>query len=250
MHYVAGGICKKPTRPEALDGYTELLLYNPADHAAEITMTVYFEDRPPHTFAPLDLAAESNRVLVMPDMDRAIFEDCGFWGARYVSTTPLIVVLIDLVGSLANPCPDPAFKGGVTHFLGTRLHTQWHFADGVWLDHTRFHGGDMARASAPSNELEYYYFLNPGPRDARLEMALHYRYLAHTTIPLTVPAGKTLAWCNYEQIPANQPYGVKLTASEPVSTTSIRYIYGLDGLGEWGLNIHMGMPAEPGPITA
>ncbi len=249
-NYVSSGICKKPTRQDTLDGMTELLLYNPTDRPSAITMTVFFADRAPHTFEPVDLPAESNRVLVMPDMERTVFEDCGFWGARFESTTPLVVILIDLVGALTNPCPDAAFKGGVTHFLGTKLHTQWHFADGLWLDWKRFYHGDLGKAPFPYNELEYYYVLNPGPHDAQVEMTLQYRHLDHATVLLSVPARRVAVWCNYEQVPYNQPYGVKLLSTEPIATTSVRYIYGLNGFADWGLNLHFGMPAEPGSITA
>jgi hypothetical protein len=247
--YVSGGLCRRPRRRDVLDGYTELLLYNPTDQSSTVTMTAYFERRAPHVFAPFELAAETNVVLVAPTMDRAVFEDCGFWGARFESSTPLIAVLISLVGDLGNPCPDPMFKGGATHFLGTDLHTQWHFADGLWLDWKRAYNGDVSKAPFPFNELEYYYFLNPGPQDAAVEMTLQYRNLAHTTMQLTVPSGRTSGWCNFEQVPYNQPYGVSVRSSEPITTTSVRYIYGLNGFDDWGLNIHIGMPAEPGPIT-
>jgi hypothetical protein len=266
--FVACGICKKPAaqggrtvvwdvekgwvtstkRSEEDDiiGSSEIVLYNPAASACQTEMTVYFMDRPPYTFAPLTIEPERNFQLTLPDWAPEVFEDCGFWGARFRSSGPLIVNLVD---GFSYDHEDDTFKGGCTNILGAALATQWHFADGLWLEWTRFHKGDTSKAPFPFNEIEYYYFLNPGPRDARVDMTLQYRYLEHTTFHLRVPAERLFVWRNFEKIPYNQPYGVKVVSSEPIATSSTRFIYGLHGFDQWGLHTHCGMPPEPGPIT-
>jgi len=247
-YYLSSGLCRQQTRPDALDGMVELFLYNPGDQPSQATVTIYFEDRPPHTLPPLEIPPLNRRLLVMPDMDRALFEDCGFWGARIVGTTPLLTLLI--AGTLFDGTAGRAYEGGVSHFLGTGLHHHWYFADGLWLEWKRFYSGDLSKAPHPYNELEYYYFLNPGPRDTEVRLTLQFRDLEPTTLRLAVPAKRVAVWCNYEQVPFNQPYGVTVVSTEPISTTSVRYIYALSGFAEWGLNLHAAMPAEPGPITA
>lgn len=243
--YVSSGICKKPLAQGDLAGSTRVVLCNPMDLACQVEMTVYFQDREPHTCEPIEVGPQRNALLVMPDVAPAVFEDCGFWGARFVSTRPVIV---DLVDGLSYHHADDTFQGGCTNFLGTHLHPQWYFADGLWLEWKRFHQGDTSKAPFPFNEIEYYHFLNPGPRDAKVDMTLQYRNLEHTTFHLAVPAHRVYVWCNYEKIPYNQPYGVKVVSTEPISTSSTRYIYGLNGFEEWGLHTHCGMPAEPGPM--
>jgi hypothetical protein len=229
-----------------LTGMTEIILYNPLNKVCQTQITVYFQDREPHTLEPIEVAPERNMLLVMPDMDPEVFNDCGFWGAKFLSTTPLIV---DLIDGLSYHHEDDTFKGGCTNFLGTKLHKEWHFADGLWLEWKRYHKGDTSKAPFPFNEIEYYYFLNPGPRDANVDMTLRYRYLEHTTFHLRVPAERLYVWRNFEKIPYNQPYAVKVVSTEPISTSSTRFIYGLNGFEEWGLHTHCAMPAEPGPIT-
>jgi hypothetical protein len=269
--YVTSGICKKPilatdqaegnivweadkgwtkrmgaAAPPNLTGATEMVLYNPTEEPCQATLTVYFLEHEPYTFEPIDVPAERNVGLTMPEWDPTVFEDVGFWGARVVSTTPLVAVLSD---TLMYYHENDTFKGGSTHFLGTKLNKQWHFADGLWLEWKRFHKGDVSKAPFPFNEIEYYYFLNPGPREAKVDMTLQYRFIEHTTFHLRVPAERVYVWCNYEKIPYNQAYGVKVVSTEPISTASTRFIYGVNGLEEWGLTPHTGMPAEPGPIT-
>ncbi len=244
--YVAGGCCKRAEKPLDLAGFIELMLFNPTDRPCQTTMTVYFEDREPHTFAPIAVAANSNHLLVMPDFDRAVFENCGFWGAGFASTTPLVA---DIIGGVSHYHPDDSFQGGCVMALGDRLNREWHFADGFWLEHYRNLKGDISKAPFPFNEIEYYYFLNPGPCDAKVDMTLRFRRIEHITFHLRVPAQRVLTWCNFEKIPYHQPYGVKVAASEPIMTTSTRFIYGLNGFQEWGVQTHCAMPAKAGPFT-
>jgi hypothetical protein len=246
VSYMVSCVCHKPVKPLEIWGITEVILYNPTPERCQTVMTAYFENRPPYTFAPIEVAPERNMLLVMPNLDPAVFTDCGFWGARFESTTPLVV---DQIEGFYLEHPDDTFKGGCTNVLGMKLHKEWHFADGFWLEHKRNLKGDIAKAPFPFNEIEYYYFLNPGSRDAKVDMTLRFRRIEHITFHLTVPAEREFVWCNYEKIPYHQPYAVKVVSTEPIATTSTRMIYGLNGFEDWGLTTHCAMPAEPGPIT-
>jgi hypothetical protein len=129
------------------------------------------------------------------------------------------------------------------------LYREWHFPDGVWLDWNRYYNGDISRAPDPFNKMEYYYFLNPNPNDAEITMTLQYRHLAPTTLNFTVKAERVFVWQNMEQILFNHPYAVKIISSEPISASAVRYVYGLRGLDEWGMQVHCAMYGVPGPIT-
>ncbi|MGQ9683662.1 MAG: hypothetical protein ACUVX9_14080 [Anaerolineae bacterium] len=244
--YVTNGLCRIPRQSLDLSGVSELVLYNPTSEPCRTTMTVYYADRAPRTLPPIEVPAERNLMCQMPEMDPGAFGDCGFWGARLECTAPVIAVLSD---TLTYAHDDPTFKGGATHFLGTGLSRQWHFADGLWLEHYWNYRGDrekLAKHPFPFNEIEYYYFLNPNPRPARVDMTLQFRRLEHETFHLRVPAERVLVWCNLDKIPYNQAYGVKVVASDPIATASTRFIYGLYGFQDWGLTPHTGMPAVVG----
>lgn len=245
--YISNCICKKAEKDGDMGGWTELILYNPTTSPCLTTMTVYFTDREPHTFAPIDVAPESNELLVMPRMDPAVFENCGFWGAKFESST---YMLADPIGGMSFRHPDRTFGGCAPTFWSTDLHREWYFADGLWLEWKRHLKGDISKAPFPFNELEYYYFLNPGQHDAQVDMTLLFRNIEHVTFHLHVPAERVYVWSNFEKIPYNQNYGVRVVSSEPTTTSSVRYIYGLNGFEEWGLKAHLPMPAEPGPYSA
>ena len=245
--YVSNPCCKKAEKIGDLRGGLELLLYNPTLRDGETTMTVYFTDREPHTFAPVKVPAESNYLLIMPEMDPAIFDDCGFWGARFESDVPM---LADTIGGMSYYHPDERYAGCAPTFAGVDLHTEWHYADGLWRDWRRHFRDDLSKAPTPFNELDYFFFLNPGKRDARVDMTLRFRNTDHITIHLTVPAERVRVWNNYERIPSNEPYAVKIISSEPIATSSVRFIYGLHGFEEWGLKARCAQYPKPGPITA
>lgn len=244
--YISNGCAKTATKVGDMRGGQELLLYNPTSVPCQATMTAYFENRPPHTLGPMEVPAKANILRLVPKMDMAVFGDCGFWGAEFESNTYLVA---DPIGGMSYHHPDATFGGGCPTFWSTDLHDQWHYADGLWLEWKRYYKGDLSKAPFPFNELEYYYFLNPGRKDAAVDMTLQFRNMEHATFHLKVPAERVRVWCNYEKIPYNQPYGVKIVATEPITTSSVRYIYGLNGFEEWGLKAHCAMYPVPGPIT-
>ncbi len=252
--YLVAGLSHTPTTPDKVDGWTEVFIYNPTHSTNEVQVTAYFADRPPFVFPErYHIPPQTSVLPVMPDVDEKlgaqIFGDAGFWGLKLESSHRLDPILIQVLHPFKTMPEEPAFKGGVSHFIGMQLHPQWHFADGLWLNWTAALNGEIEKAPFPFNELEYYFFLNPHEKDAQVEMTLQFRSRKKMVILIAIPAGRCISWCNYEIVPYNEAYGVKVTASLPVAAASARYIYSLKGFEDWGINFHCGMPAEPGPIV-
>lgn len=253
-YYALGGISKLPTTPDRLNGWTEVFFYNPTPEACRARITGYFENRDPIDFdKEVIVKPYDSGLFMMPDTgDFAfypeIFADVGFWGLKFETSTTLDIVIIQVIGPREKMGEQTTYKGGVSHFLANGLSKQWHFADGLWLNWTAALKGDIARAPFPFNELEYYFFLNPSSELAKVDMTLQFRKLEPMTVHLKVPAGRVYAWCNFEKIPYNQAYGVKVVSDQPIATTSVRYIYSLKGFEDWGINLHCGMPPQAGPI--
>jgi hypothetical protein len=246
-NYLASGFTHAATKEDPRNGGGELVLYNPTCEPSEATMTVYLANREPAMLSPVAVKPETNALVVMPGLAPEVFTDCGFWGAKVLSTTPLMLNFIDGIRIVVEK---PRFRGGCTNFHGTKLHKEWHFPDGLWLEWYKYYNGDTSKAPFPFNELEYYHFLNPNPRDAQVEMTLQFRRLEPKTLHFTVNAERVFVWNNLEKVPYNEPYAVKIVSSEPISASAVRYIYGLCGFEEWGMTVHCAMYGVPGPITA
>ena len=249
--YGLAGLSQEPASLDQVAGWTEVFMYNPTHSPNEVRVTAYFEEKDPFSFPDVyQIAPQTSALFVMPEVAPVAFDNTGFCGLRFESTRHLDPIMIQLNGSQATLTELPAFKGGCSHLLGVGLASEWHFADGLWLDWKRFYQGDLSKAPFPFNQLENYFFLNPGSAEARVELILQYRNIERDTVHLTVAPGRCLAWCNYEKVPYNQPYAVKIVSSDPIAASSARYVYGLNGPGEWGINLHCGMPGQPGPYTA
>ncbi len=244
-NYLPAAFGHTPSKEDPRRGAAELVLYNPTPDPCQATMTVYYTDRPPRTLPPIAVRPETNELVVMPGLAPDAFTDCGFWGARIVSTTPLMLNLIDGVRIVVEK---PRFRGGCTNFHGTKLHKEWHIPDCLWLEWNLALKGDLARAPWPFNELEHLHILNPNPRPAEVDIAFRYRKLEHTTMHVTIPAERVWQWENKDKVPFNQSYSLKIVSSEPVSAAEVRYIYGLRGLDEWGMTVHCAMYGVPGPF--
>jgi len=243
-YYISSGVCMKPEGIGTLSGFAEIILYNPCeDVVSDVDITVYFEDKQPRAIKPVAVQPGRNFLLVMPDCDPGVFENCGHFGAKFVSTTPLVV---EPIGGPSLYHETNTYQGGCPNFWGTKLHTQWHFADGLWILHE-----NPDAAIWPFNEIEEYYFLNPNKEDARLDITLQFRNIEHMSFKLAAKAESLVVWRNYKRIPYGQPYGMKVISTQPISAASNRFVYGMRcGFNEWGLHPHCAMPGEPGPITA
>lgn len=246
-YYYASGFCHTPTVEDPWKGVPEIILYNPTPEPCTATMKLYFPDRSPVTLDPCSVKPETNALVVFPNYNPALLTDCGYFGFKIESTTPLIPNYINIGPQLTHPAPQ--YSGGCCNFHATKLHTEWHFPDGLWLEWNKALNGQVEKAPFPFNEMEHYYFLNPNPADIELDMRLRFRDIDDMHFHFTVGAERLLVWENIDKVPYNKGYGVKVTSSGPMTCSSLRFIYGLRGFHEWGMNIHVTQWAVPGPIV-
>ena len=248
--FISAGIQKERTEARnQLSGGFEVFLYNPTWEPCDTRMTIYFEGREPHTLEkPIHIPPKWSFLQVAGNTAPDVMRDAGFWGARYESSVPMIPILISFTGGFGGEGLDASLTGGVTHFLGTDLATLWTLPNSIWR--TRPGGVDSnPLAPPPFNEFEVIYLLNPGPRDAHVTLALQYRNLPAAAVELAVGAERVLAWRNDGQVAANEPHAVRITSSEPLSTSAVRYLHDPAGPAEKGVFVRCGMPAVPGPIN-
>ena len=245
-NYLSSGFTRSAIKEDPRRGGGELILYNPTSEPCEATTIVYFSDREPHMLPPELVKPEANILVIMPGWAPGVFTDCGFWGSKTISTTPLF---LNLINGIRYVVEKPRFRGGCTNFHGAKLHKEWYFPNGIWCDWNQYYKGDLGQATSPFNELEYYHFLNPNPHAAEVAMTLQYRYLDPVTLRFTVEAERVFVWENREQVPCNQPYAAKIVSNQPISVSAVRYVYGLRGLDEWGMHVHCSLYGVPGPIT-
>ena len=244
--YLPSGYCHRPTDKDPRRGFGELVLHNLAAEPCQAVMTVYFAARPPAVLAPVAVGPETNELVIMPDLAPEVFSDCGFWGIRVVSNTPLMLNLINSVRIMPDP---PKYRGGTTNWHGVRPNREWFFPDGLWLERSQIEEGEYGAAHFPHNEFEYYFYLNPNHEPARVTMMLQYRNLDPMPVHLTVPAERVLVWENRGKVARNEPYAVHVTSSLPVAANACRYVYGLKGIEEWGQQVHHCIFGVPGPIV-
>lgn len=246
-YYACNGFCNEATAVDSRYGFNEVVLYNPAKTPASVKLRVYFSDRDPiYWERKILVKAETNELLVFPDMDPDIFRNCGHWGAQYESTHPLLINHICLDGI---EHPQSTYKGGVQSVMGTPLSKEWYYADGVFLDWVRFHNGDYSKIPFPFHETEVYYFLNPNREPAQIQIELQYRNLDMQTVSLQVDPERLGSWSTLDQLPPCEPFGVKIVSDQPIATSYVRYVYGLQGLDEWGMHVHFALAGTPGPIV-
>ncbi len=246
-NYISCGYSHKPTAEDPRIGWgAEMVLYNPSPEPCWATMTVYYEDKTPITLKPVPVKPETNELVVMPPLAPEAFTDCGFWGLKVLSTTPLMLNFID---GIFIKGAERRFSGGCTNFHGTKLHREWYLCDCLWLEWNKLYKGDLSKAPFPFNELEYYHILNPNPRPAEVEMVLRFRDLPWQTMRFTIPPERVWAWNNLDQVPYCKNYTLKVVSTEPVSLSATRYIYDLTGFEPWGMTVHGSMYGIPGPVT-
>jgi hypothetical protein len=250
ISYVSAGIERDPTSNDQLFGGFEVFLYNPTWEPCDTRMTIYFEDREPFVLPePIHIPPKWSFLQTSRNTVPDVLHNVGFWGAKYESNVPLIPILIFGTGGFGGEGRDASLTGGVTHFLGTDLHTLWYFPNGIWRTCSAPVDTTNPLLPPPFSEFEVYYFLNPGEHDAEVTMVLQYRELEHATLRFRVPAQRLFTWSNYGKVPENQPYGVKVAATAPITTCATRYLYDPAGPAAKGIFVRAGMAAVPGPIT-
>jgi len=248
--YISAGIERDDAPRDQLWGGYEVFLYNPTWTPCDTRMTIYFQDREPFTLPDaIHIPPKWSFLQHSRNTVPEVLKDVGFWGAKYESNVPLIPILIFATGGFGEEGRDASLTGGVTHFLGTALHTQWILPNCVWRTH-RGTRDPNPFVPPPFSEYEMVYVLNPNAESARVEVTLQYRDLPHATLTWEVAARRLLTWSNYEQVPANQPYAARITSNQPVTVSAVRYMYDPQGLAAKGIFVRAGMAAIPGPITA
>jgi len=252
VNYCASGFCRGrkgdpttgrwvvPIDDDRRVGFGEFVLFNPTGEDAKVNMTVYYEDKPPVQLPEFTVRAETNLVLVFPDMNMEVFNNCGYFGLKVVSTVPVIVNNIVIAGVDSE---DVKYKGGVGDFLGnTRLSKVWYIADGLNL----IFPPDKPRQ--PFDELEWINILNPMKRDAEVTMSCYYRDKTKDEFKFKVSAERVFNINIEGLVKPNKGYGAKLVSTEPIAVEQTRLIYSIKGIKEWGLNIHFTLPGVPAPL--
>ena len=247
MHvaYIANGFCNTSEAPGDMWGLCELRFWNPTHRPTSVRMTVYYTDKPPVELPPYEIGAEANPLLVFPRNYTEHFQDCGPWGMRLVSDTMLMADHI--LSARRNGPPDNVkYRGGVGDtLLKTRLARLWYFSDGIRINQKPLN----PKSLFPFHEFEWYHILNPGKRDAHVTMRCVYGAGKNEDLKYTVGAERVLMYDNYAMcFDRTVCYGIRFMSDEPVIVESERIIYGLNGLDEWGAQIHCQRPGLPAPL--
>jgi hypothetical protein len=137
------------------------------------------------------------------------------------------------------------FTGGFTSFNSTKLNESWQFPNGLWLEWIRHYNGDRKLSPFPFNEIEHYLVLNPHPEDLEAEMVLQYQRKPHPTEPILLRGERMFVWNNFEKVDYVANYAFKVVSPKPIAASAVRYIYGLDGFDEWGIQVHCAMFSVP-----
>ncbi|MCC7204244.1 MAG: hypothetical protein IT441_04140 [Phycisphaeraceae bacterium] len=238
--YIANGLCRQPTEEDARRGYSEFRFFNPSDRAARIELRVYYPDRPPCDLPAWELEAWGNRYVAFPEHYAEATTDVGPWGMRVRSSERVMVDHI-LIAGMAGRAENLRFAGGVSDVLAKEgLSRRWVFGDGLKLEF------DPAKAPLPFNEFEWFHLLNPGASEATVTMTCVYDATTRDTFELAVPAERVLMFDNREMARKNLGHGVLFESTSPVVIESTRLIYGLQGVEEWGAQIHTPRPGAAG----
>jgi len=263
VSYICNGFCKSPTLHDRRRGFSELRFWNPTALETTVRMRVYFSDRPPEDLAEITIPPYENPLLVFPFHNEAVFAEAGPWGMRLVSESLIMadhilvagdaakgdplkgadVPSVQLLGGFFGPPDRTQYAGGVGDCLiRSRLARAWYFSDGIIIK------TDPERPPFPFSEFEWYHILNPGPREAKVQM---HRYVSggrHDMIEYAVAAERVLLISNYDPKASTVAYGIRFESTEPVCIESERFIYSYKGLDDWGSHIHCQRPGLPAPL--
>ncbi len=241
--YLCGGFCHQPTTQNPQRGRADLAVYNPGDTLVDVSLTIYFTDRPPAALPVFTVAPGVNRIFRFPEELPQIFADCGFWGAKSEASSP---VILSLTSGFNQVGQKEWLAGGATIQHGTNLDTVWQFPDGLWLEWVKHFGGDKSKSPFPFNEIEHYFVLNPHDQDIHINLVLQYQHIEPVTMQYPVKAQSVFVWDNFEKVAYVKNYCMKIQSSQPVACSAVRYIYDLDGFAPWGIQVHCAMIGIPG----
>lgn len=246
--YIANGFCRRADAVDRREGFSELRIFNPLPSPVELRMKLFYADRPPVDLPPFRVAGYGNPLLVFPDSPwekmpyREYFENCGAWGMRIVSETPLIMDHY-LSAGIQGPPDKIKYRGGVADTLAIpRLSRLWYFSDGIKIVQP-----DLSTAPFPFNEYEWYHILNPNPDPARIRVQMFRWDGRREEETLVVPPERVLFYDNFDRFDSTIGFGMRFISDRPIALAAERMIYG-ENLDDWGAYIHCSRPAAPAPL--
>jgi hypothetical protein len=206
---------------DAENGYAtlgHLLVYNPSERDADVTVTVYHEDREPGQFhlpAPAQASVESNsRAWSLPPNSRC---------ALHVESSEPVVCQATV--GWTNTANDYSPRATTKSSRGVRetaksymsipaVARTWYLADAIVI-----HNPDQLWIK----ESEWAVLLNPGDQPAQVTLTLHVAgaALRHT---VGVPPRRVRAVFMDPIAMPNQHYGVTFTSDQPVAAQWLRTV--------------------------
>lgn len=197
--------------------FGHLLAFNPGPRDADLTVTVYYEDREPETFAlkaPAGKSSESNYGgwPVKPG---------GRFALRVESTEPIICQSTvgwnntrnDYSPHAQTRSPQGIRECAKSYMSVTALARDWYLPDGIVID--------MADRIYV-RESEWALILNPGDAPAQVTLALHYDEVEEHEV--AVPARRLKVVYMDDVARRNSHYGVHFHGDRPVAVQWLRAV--------------------------
>jgi len=218
--------------------YGHLLVFNPGPVDADLKVTLFFEDREPHTFqlkAPAGQSSESNygKWPIKPGMQFALQVE----STRPVacqSTVGWNVTLNSYLPNARTKSPQGLRECALSYMSITQLSKDWYLPDGIVID---------MREDIYVRESEWALMLNPGDQPAEVTLALHYQTVEEYHV--TVPARRLKVVYMDDIARRNTHYGVHFISSEPIAAQWKRQVAWYDRdevMAYWSV------PCVPGPL--
>jgi hypothetical protein len=218
--------------------FGHLLAFNPGPRDADLSVTIYYQDREPDYFtlkAPAGQSSESNYGgwPIEPDVRFAI---------KVESTEPIVCqstvgwnnTLNDYSPNAPTNSPHGVRECAKSYMSITELSCDWYLPDGIVIDMPE---------RMYVRESEWALLLNPGDEPAEVTLALHYRELAEHQ--LTVPP-RRLAVVHMDEVARrNSHYGVHFHSDQPVAAQWLRAVNWNDSDE---LMAYWSVPCVPGPL--
>jgi hypothetical protein len=243
VQFIANGFCKEPRDVGDYYGRGKIRIWNPVDWETGVNLTVYYADKAPTTIPEFRIKAGGNPLLDFPRDYPDVFDNCGAWGMKILSETPLIIDHVFAAGRQGPPGNVKYSGASNDNLTKTRLSCLWYFADGlvlVW---------DPEKAPLPFNELEWYHILNPNKEPVDVAMRCYYSDGSTQEFSYRIESERVLMIENHPLVKINSPYGIRFVSTLPVVVESERLHFGLHGFEEWGAHIHCPRPGIPAPLV-
>jgi hypothetical protein len=215
-----------------------LLVFNPGEHDAELSLTLFFEEQEPRTFsapAPAGVSRESNYTSwpVEPNTCFAL---------RVESSAPVVCQSTvgwnnsgnDYAPSARTHSPNGVRECAKSYMAITQLAQEWYLADGLVID----------TPHAYVRESEWAIVLNPGDAPATVTLTFFYEPRQQHTI--NVPP-RRLRRVRMDDIARhNTHYGMRISSDCPVAAQWLRTVKWSD---DSELMAYWSVPCVPGPLA-